>query len=194
MDSNINASISEIEPFERNSGLTGITTYFKIGLFVGYDEGSDVENDFVIVPNTKSLETVEPGATILSVDSTVGFGTTGTIISGLNTITYTDKTVNQFLNCTGIGETINSVQNIRSNITYFGYEDGDIDKKVTLRLTGVLSDFEQIEKVDVEEGDIISVLNLGEKVENNNSNYKEKFCNSWIYNTSSSYFKVILLR
>ena len=38
LDLDINASISDIEPFERNgSGLTGITTYYKIGLFVGYD-------------------------------------------------------------------------------------------------------------------------------------------------------------
>ena len=189
LDDNINASISEIEPFERvNSGLTGITTYYRIGLFVGYDETADVENDFIVVPNTKCLEKVEPGSNIISVDSTVGFGTTGTIISGSNTITYTDKTVNQFLNCTGIGNTINPIENIRSNITYFGFENGDLDKKVSLRLTGVMSDFEQDSKVDVEEGDIISVLGLGDKVEDNNSSFKEIFCNSWIYNTSSSYF------
>ena len=188
LDSNINASISEIEPFERNTGLTGITTYFKIGLFVGYDEGSDVENDFVVVPTTKVLSGVSTTDTIISVDSTVGFGTTGIILSGINTIQYTDKTVNQFLNCTGIDVSIDTLETVRSNITYFGFEDGDPNKKVTLRLTGVLSDFEQIEKIDVEQGEIVSVLSLGEKVENNQSNYKEKFCNSWIYNTSSSYF------
>ena len=188
LDSSKSASISEIEPFERNSGITGITTYFKIGLFVGYDENSDIENDFVVVPTTKVLSGVSTTDTIISVDSTVGFGTTGTIISGINTIQYTDKTVNQFLNCTGIDVDINPLEDIRSDITYFGFEDGDINKKVTLRLTGVLADFEQIEKVDVEEGDFISILGLGEKVENDNSSYKEKFCNSWVYNTSSSYF------
>ena len=189
LDSNINASISEIEPFERfNSGLTGITTYFKIGLFIGYDESGDVQNDFVIVPNTKSLETVSVGASIISVDSTVGFATAGTIISGSNNITYSDKTVNQFLNCEGVVEPIQPIQNIRSDISYFGFEDGDINKRVNLRLTGVLSDFEQIEQIDAEEGDVISVLSLGEKVENNNLNYKQIFSNSWVYNTSSSYF------
>ena len=189
LDSDKNASISEIEPFERkNSGITGITTYYKIGLFVGYDESADVENDFVIVPNTKSLEKVSIGSSIINVDSTIGFGTTGTIISGLNTITYNGKTVNQFLNCTGIGDTIFPIQNIRSNITYFGFENGDVDKKVTLRLTGVISDFEQEGKIDVNEGELISIRGLGDRVENNNETYKETFCNSWVYNTRSSFF------
>ena len=189
LDINKNASISEIEPFERkNSGVTGITTYYKIGLFVGYDESADVANDFVIVPNTKSLEKVSIGSSIINVDSTIGFGTTGTIISGLNTITYDGKTVNQFLNCTGIGDTIFPIQNIRSDITYFGFEDGDVNKKVTLRLTGVISDFEQEGKIDVNEGELISIRSLGDRVENNNESYKEIFCNSWVYNTRPSFF------
>ena len=196
LDLDINASISDIEPFERSgSGLTGITTYYKIGLFVGYDETSDVEGDFVIVPNTKSLEAVSAGSSIISVDSTIGFGVTGTIISGSNTINYTDKTVNQFLGCTAtsansFNNPIEPTENIRSNITYFGFEDGDLNKKVVLRLTGVLSDFEQEGNLDVEEGEIISVKSIGDVVENpaQNNSYKEIFCNSWIYNTSSSYF------
>ena len=45
---------------------------------------------------------------MITVDSTVGFGTTGIVISGINTITYTDRTVNQFLNCTGVSNYINN--------------------------------------------------------------------------------------
>ena len=191
LDIDVNASISEIEPFERkDSGLSGITTYYKIGLFVGYDESSDIAGDFVVVPNTKAIEKVEPNSSVITVDSTVGFGTAGTIISGTNTITYTDKTVNQFLNCTGVGVTIDPVQNVRSNITYFGFEDGDLNRKVVLRLTGVLSEFEQSDIIDVNEGEVITVKNIGDKVENNKTSFKEIFCNSWIYNTSSSYFIV----
>jgi len=191
LDLDINASISEIEPFERvDSGLSGISTYYKIGLFVGYDESADVAGDFVVVPNTKSIENISVGSSVITVDSTIGFGVTGTIVSGGNTITYTDKTINQFLNCEGVNEPIIPIQNIRSDVTYFGFEDGDLDKKVVLRLTGVLSEFEQDGNVDVEEGEIISVKSIGDKVENpkQNKSYKETFCNSWIYNTSSSYF------
>ena len=193
LDQSINASISEIEPFERiGSGLVGFTTYYKIGLFVGYDESADILGDFVVVPNTKSLENISKDASVITVDSTVGFSTTGTIISGNNIITYTDKTVNQFIGCTGVDEPIPAISNIRSDITYFGFEDGDETKKVVLRLTGVLSEFEQTEKVDVEEGEIISVKGIGAKIENPpnsvDKTYEEIFCNSWIYNTSSSYF------
>ena len=189
LDINRNASISEIEPFERkDSGLSGITTYYKIGLFVGYDETSDIAGDFVVVPNTKVIEKVEPNGSVITVDSTIGFENSGTIISGDNSITYDDKTVNQFLNCTGVGVTINPLENVRSNITYFGFEDGDLDKKVVLRLTGVLSEFEQNNIIDVDEGEVISIKSIGDKVENNKSSFKEIFCNSWIYNTSSSYF------
>ena len=191
LDSSINASISEVEPFERTgTGAVGFTTYYKIGLFVGYDETSDVKNDFIVVPNTKAIESVGVGASILTVDSTIGFSTSGKVISGINTITYTDKTVNQFIGCTGITSTISPIDNVRSDITYFGFEDGDLDKKVVLRLTGVLSEFEQEGNIDVEEGEIISIKSIGDKVENPtlNKSYKEVFCNSWIYNTSSSYF------
>ena len=142
LDIDVNASISEIEPFERtDSGLSGITTYYKIGLFIGYDDNSDVRSDFIVVPNTKSIENVSVGASVITVDSTVGFGTTGTIISGVNTITYTDKTINQFLNCTGVLNPIDLGDDIIDDDKIFGYEDGDLTKKVELRITGVLSDF-----------------------------------------------------
>ena len=46
------------------------------------------------VPVIKVLDKVEPNATIINVDSTVGFGTTGTIISGANSnINYTSKSI-----------------------------------------------------------------------------------------------------
>ena len=34
---------------------------------------------------------------------------------------------------------------------------------------------------------ILFVKNVGEKIENNNADYKEIFANSWIYNTSSRF-------
>ena len=186
----INASISEIESFTRNN-----KQYFKFSLFLGYDNYTDLADDFIIIPSTKSLENVAIGASTISVDSTIGFGNTGTIVSGINTITYTDKSVNQFLNCSWLDEDnsaeILPIANIRDNQLYFGYEDGDIDKKVELRFTGVLSKFEQEGYVDVDENDIISVKYVGDKVSNSKNKldrtFKEIFANSWIYNTSSSY-------
>ena len=184
-DTSTKASISSVEPFTRK----GIQ-YFKISLFVGYEDNTSIEGTFTITPSTKCLETVEVGSSIISVDSTIGFDKSGTIRSGNNLISYTDKSVNQFLNCSGITEQILPTDNIISTTgTYFGYEDGDLSKKVELRLTGVLSNFVQkSEFVSVDEGQILTVKHLGDNIKNpeQNKTYKEIFANSWIYNTSSS--------
>ena len=100
------------------------------------------------------------------------------------------KSINQFFGCSGIANTINSTDNILSDQTYFGYEDGDTSKKVELIITGSISDFIQIsENLKVDEGDNIFVDSIGEVIKNPTANktYKELFANSWIYNTRSSF-------
>ena len=184
-DETTSASISEIEPFTRNN-----IQYFKISLFVGYNDTSAVLGNFTITPNTKSLKNVSIGSSVISVDSTIGFQEQGTIISGNNTITYTSKSINQFFGCTGITSSILSSADIRSDEIYFGYENGDLNKKVELRLTGVLSKFVQVsDTLNLDEGQIISVKNIGDLIQNpqQNKTYKEIFANSWIYNTGSRY-------
>ena len=185
-DSGTSAAISEIEPFTRNS-----KQYFKLSLFIGYDESSTIQGTFNITPSTKNIETVAIGASVITVDSTIGFAQTGMVISGINSITYSDKTINQFIGCTGVESEISSASNIRSDEIYFGYENGNPDKRVEIRLTGVLSNFIQVsDNLDVSEGDIISVNNIGDLIKNpsvGKKTKKEIFANSWIYNTSSSY-------
>ena len=153
-DINTNAAISEIEPFTRvGVALTTKQQYYKISLFVGYDNSaSTIQGDFKITPSTKSLEKVSIGSSIISVDSTVGFAKTGMVISGINSITYSDKSVNQFIGCTwssssGSNEDIIAADNIRSDEIYFGFEDGDPSKRVEIRLTGVLSEFQQVSNI-----------------------------------------------
>ena len=184
-DTITSASISEIEPFLRNN-----RQYYKISLFVGYDDISAVEGNFTITPSTRCLETVYIGSSVISVDSTIGFPENGKIISGKNTITYQSKSINQFFECSGILNTILTKDDIRSNEFYYGYENGDITKKVELRLTGVLSKFVQTsDSLNLDEGETISVKTIGDLIQNpeTNQTYKEIFANSWIYNTRSRY-------
>ena len=190
-DSGTLASISEVEAFTREN-----KQYFKISLFIGYDDNNYVEGDFEVTPSTKSLEKVSIGSSVISVDSTVGFAQTGMVISGINSITYSDKSINQFIGCewtssSGINDEISPTDDIRSDEIYYGFEDGDTSKRVELRLTGVLSDFEQVStNLKVSEDDIISVKNLGDLIKNpkeGTKTYKQIFANSWIYNTSSTY-------
>jgi hypothetical protein len=184
-DENTSASISEVEIFTRNN-----IPYFKISLFVGYENFSAVLGNFTITPNTKCITNVPIGSSVISVDSTIGFPEKGALVSGNNKINYTSKSINQFFGCSGITSVILSTDNIRSDEIYFGYEDGDLTKKVELRLAGVLSKFVQVsDNLNLDEGQIISVKNIGDLIKNpqNNKTYKEIFANSWIYNTSSRY-------
>ena len=181
------ASVSEVEIFTRS----GINTYFKLGLFVGFDDRDLIEGTFEIQPKTANINPVSVGSSVITVDSTVGFGSTGTIISGANIITYSSKTVNQFLGCVGVDNVMDTKSSIRTNDVFFGYENGDITKKVEIRITGVLSDVETIGDVtSTTEGEKIFVKNVGEKIKNPefNKTYKQTFANSWIYNTSSRFF------
>jgi len=184
-DLNTNASISEVEIFTKNN-----RSFYKLGLFVGYNDRDLIEGFFTIPGFSRVLETVSPGDSVISVDSTIGFDESGIIISGNNTITYTSKSVNQFFGCSGVEDIINTTDPIRSNETVFGYENGDVSKKCELRITGVLSSFEVLEDNPlIEVGEKIFVKNIGDVIKNpsQNKTNKEIFANSWIYNTKTRF-------
>ncbi|MEC8551511.1 MAG: hypothetical protein VXY93_13530, partial [Pseudomonadota bacterium] len=182
-DLSTNASVSEVEILKRDQ-----KNYYKISLFVGFSDRDLIEGIFTVPGKTKVLSEVSSGASVISVDSTVGFGTTGTIISGQNTIDYTSKSINQFFGCTGVERIINTADNIRKNESIFGYENGELSKRIDLRVTGVLSELEIIDELNLaREGENVYVKNIGEKILNDGLTYKEKFANVWKYNTSSRF-------
>ncbi len=175
--------VSEVEIISRNNRV-----FYKIQLFSGFDERSLIQGNFTISPKTKVTDTVSIGSSVITVDSTVGFGTTGTVISGNNTISYGNKNVNQFFDCSGVTAVINPTDDIRSDQIIFGYEDGDSSRKVELRITGVLSDIKDKSKFGLLlEDDLVSVKNLGENILNKNRNFKEFAFNTWKYNIRSRY-------
>ena len=184
-DSGTSASVSEVEILTRNEKI-----YYKISLFVGFSDRDLIEGIFTIPGRTKVMEPVSVGSSIVSVDSTVGFAQTGYVLCGINSITYSSKSVNQFFGCTNITENIGIGSDLRADETIFGYEDGDLTKRVDLRITGVLSEFKTVSDISsVSEGERIFVKNVGETISNPSfdKSYKEIFANSWIYNTSSRY-------
>jgi len=180
----ISAAISTISPFTRGQKL-----YYRASLFVGSNDGIAAEETFDITQNTKSLEDVNVGDSIISVDSTIGFPESGTIYSGSNKITYTNKSINQFFGCSGVETKIYSTDNIYSDNTYFAFENGDPSKRIDFRLTGVISKFNQgSDNITISENQKVSVQSIGDNITNpeNNKSYKQIFANSWIYNTSPS--------
>jgi len=185
-DITTSASISEVEIIRRKG-----KTYYKLLLFIGYDDAfPTITGSFGITGSSKNLEYISAGSSIISVDSTIGFPESGTIYANENIITYTSKSINQFFNCSGITVGIATASTVRSDEIYYGYEGGDVTKKVELRITGVLSGYQPISaNAPAFVGDQIAVKNIGEVIENpdNNQSRKEIFANSWIYNTSSRF-------
>lgn len=178
----ITGSISEVELIQRLGKY-----YYKISLFVGYDDKSLITGSFNITPKTRVIENTTKNSTVITVDSTIGFEESGTLLCGNNTITYKNKTINQFLECSGITTDIKSASDIRSNEFIYGYENGDITKKVLLMVDGVINKLNVISDSGLsQEGEKIYLKNIGEIIDNpeTNKSYKEIFSNSWIYNTS----------
>lgn len=185
-DFNTTASVSEVETLTRNNKL-----YYKLSLYVGFDESNQIQGSFGISPKTRVIENVSVGSSVITVDSTIGFENSGKLVCGNNLITYVDKSVNQFLGCSNINYAISAADDIRSDETFYGYEENDISRKVEFRITGVLKDFTNLNDFALaREGEEISVAEIGRKIENPESNksFKELLANSWVYNTSSRYY------
>ena len=179
------ASISNVEILTRSGEI-----FYRIDLFLGFSDPPGIQGTFVITPKTKVIGNVNAGSSVITVDSTVGFPESGVIVSGDNVISYSEKTVNQFLGCTGIDYNISTTDDIISDDLYFGYEGGDITKTCEVRITGVLSDFVTKNKnQELDEGEKIAVRNIGLAIKNprENKTFKEIFANSWVYNTSVRY-------
>ena len=190
-DLGTNASVSEVEVLTRND-----KTYYKLSLFVGFNDKDLIEGTFTIPGKTKVMENTTSGSSIVSVDSTIGFEQTGDFtveyLDGkVGVVTYTSKTINQFLGCSTVTGNIGISSDLRSTETIFGYENGDLGKRVDLRITGVLSEFVPESDIAlISEGQEIYVKNVGEYIQNpaeTTQSYKQIFANSWIYNTSARY-------
>ena len=119
----LNITGEGIVPIEQRSSTTGsgfqfssncvdccgISTYYKLGLFVGFDDRDLIEGTFKVQPATRVANTVSVGASVVTVDSTVGFAQTGKIISGRNTIEYTDTNFYFLRNITHFITTVNFI-------------------------------------------------------------------------------------
>ena len=185
-DDNTFASVSEVEIISR-----GVKTYYRISLFVGYDDTSPtIVGKFDITGNSKVLENTSKNSSTIITDSTIGFPKSGLLFCEDNVIEYESKSVNQFLGCSGIKNDIKASSLIRSNETYYGYEYGDLTRKVEFRITGVLSRYNTVLQNDATDiGEKILVNSLGEKVENpiGSKTKKQLLSNIWTYNTSSRF-------
>ena len=153
--------------------VIGDKSYYKISISRGTTIGKFQQAGKSFLTKSSPI-----GATILNVDSTVGFGTSGSVIFEDRSIDYTGKNYTQFTGVTltapcGIGSTV------RSGLQAYSYEDGDLSKKVSFYVLGVLNKFVG-EAINQQKDSNINVKTLGKPKEQLN-------WTTWIYNTASTY-------
>jgi hypothetical protein len=153
-------------------------------LMLDYDFDKDVIvsgsifGDLKIHPKTVLTDDASIGTDYITVDSTIGFPESGELVVdgefGNILIQYSGKTINQFLNCSGIIETIIPGKEISLNTYAYGYDSSG--NEVRFRITGVISEANIPANVKYyEKGDVAKILTLGY-----NKNYLQD--NTWIFN------------
>jgi hypothetical protein len=168
----------------------GDKNYYALNL--DYNPARDINlegtvfGEFSIHPKTTVVTSVSAGSSVLDVDSTVGFPTTGTLTATLTngsvaSIEYSSKTINQFFNCINIDQTIAAGQEIALDAYAYGYSGIGTENIVKVRITGVLSDLE-IPNTNhyYSKGDKISIKTLGKSL----LDYKS---NNWFFNISTKF-------
>ena len=178
-------SITQVEKIIRNN-----KEYYILSLDGDFDKDINVSGSifgkFPIHPRTKLINAVQaqvdPLYGTLDVDSTVSFPSSGelniTASDGSSLIvTYQDKTLNQFLQCSGITSYINSETDITLNTVAYGYNKNN---RIDVRITGVLSELNVPQNnFYYSNGDEINVKTLGYKGVTPKDN-------NWIFNVSTT--------
>lgn len=152
-------------------------------LFLDYDFDKDVTvsgsifGDLKIHPKSIISSNVRIGDNNIIVDSTIGFPESGNLAIGNQsngTVSYNGKTVNQFLNCSGVVDTIDEGTEISLNTYAYGYDS--FGNEIRFLITGVISEPNLPENLKYyEKNNIAKILTLGY-----NKNYLKD--NNWIFN------------
>ena len=178
--------ITHVEPINVSVG----TTFYKLSIDAGYNRDSRVEGStygtFITPPRTRVIGEVGAGITVINVDSTVGFGTTGElnfkyIDNTIGVSSYTSKNLTQFFGLTGIGKTILSGSTIGINTFTYGKSVIDQDETIEVRITSVIDtvDYENTNCLFAAD-DIIKIKTLGV----GDTGFK---VDEWFYNVSPVY-------
>ena len=165
-------------------------SFYKLSLDGGYDRDVEVQGairgSFSIHPKTKLIGQVSSGATILNVDSTVGFGTTGELAVVYNDTTtgfvsYTSKTLTEFFGCSNVTGTISDGEDVGINTFAYGRSFRDQDEIITVRINSVLSNLEfPSNTTNFRDGDTARIRTLGR-------DKTETIYRNWFYNYASSH-------
>jgi hypothetical protein len=176
-------TITKVEEIRRGS-----ESYYLVSLDADYDKDilpiGTVYGQFKIHPKTKIISDTVSASRTLEVDSTVGFPKeNGKLRVDLENgssldISYTSKTLNQFIGCSGINQDIPQGTHIK--LDYFTYGNYN-DEKITVRVLGVLADLNIPPNTQFySKGDVIKIKTLGKDA-------KDFKSNNWFFNIPVEY-------
>ena len=186
-DNNIqgaSGAISDVKDF-----LYGGEHYYQITV-----SQDSIDGDFVVPGRTRVVNPVTIGSTVMTVDTTVGFPTSGVLslptASVAGVVTYTGKTSNQFVGLPTAVDILNIGDDVRYNNVAYGYSFANTTKKIEVLITGVLKDFPIPENTFYfNKGDKIKVGSFGINKSTEDSNF-----GSWVYNTSVKFTPKNIIR
>ena len=180
------APITSVEKIEVGYGKT----FYKLSIDGGYNRDASVQGAvygaFTVEPSTRIIGKVSSGSTVLDVDSTVGFGSTGELYfrypdNSVGVSSYTSKSLTQFYGVTDIDAEIADATIVGVNTFAYGRSKLDQDEIIEVRVSSVLNSFNIPSNTNnLLKGGKVNVTNLG--ISENNFR-----TNKWFYNVSPIY-------
>ena len=165
-------------------------TYYRLAFDGGFNRDISVSGtlygEFKVESSTKVIGQVAAGTTVIDVDSTVGFGTTGELYlkyadTSVGIVSYTSKSLNQFFGVSNVEKTISDATTIGINTFAYGRSNLDQNEIIKVRINSVTEslDIPQNTTGFLEDTEInIKTLGFSEHTPQTKN---------WIYNVSSLY-------
>lgn len=187
--------------FQKSTGARGTVTnvsqvqygdgnYYQLSIDSGYERDINtvgtIYGSFQPNPKTKIITQVAAGSSVIDVDSTISFPKSGEleildIDNNLVSVAYTGKTVNQFLNVSGVSNTLVTKTDVRLNDYSYAYVGIGTDEEIRVKITSTLKNL----KVDqgnyfYNKNDTVQIKSLGIEDDSIASS-------KWLNNTKSFY-------
>lgn len=144
-------------------------------------DSTSLSGNFQATGKTRILEEVAVGQNTILVDSTIGFSKSGQILvkptnSNYITLTYSDKTSNQFLGVSGVSKVLNYGLDVIEEKFAYSYIGVGNTSKVDFRVINVIDNIDFSKTSNLRGGDKIKLSGFGKDLSN-----RFEF-NNWIYN------------
>ena len=188
-DNNIQKSYVPITSVERIEVGFG-KTFYKLNFDGGYNRDISVDGvqygELKVEPSTRVIGDVSSGSSVLDVDSTVGFGTTGELYvtytdTTTGVVSYTSKSLTQFFGITNLTKNLADTTTVGVNTFAYGRSKLNQDEIIKVRVSSVYNSIENPENtLSFKKGTTANVSTYGFDEDNFKTNI-------WEYNTSPTY-------